>query len=342
MDFLKTIGKLVNEMGVRREDVARLAGVSGTTVSHVLNGTKAVTPEVRQRVLAAAKELNYHPSMVARGLVTKETKQIAILVKSLQNPYYSAIHEGIQNVAVKEGYIVSVLSTQNSPAQNMNTMLARGIDGVIIASTSSLREFEDFLKPSSPMAFVNAEVASHFYRKAVFDMVAAYHDLGHRRIAFLSGLSMNNPSHYRYHDFMDALNTYGMEKDEALLVDGDGATDEQSGYRAADTLLKRGVPFTGVFAANDLMAMGAMKRFWEMGLRIPEDVSVCGCDDIFAASYTVPPLATLQSHAVALGEYLMYQLLEKMQPGRTNPLSVQQIHAEFVLRESMGRCRRDQ
>ena len=328
-------------MGVIRKDVALLAGVSGTTVSHVLNGTKAVTPEVRQRVLAAAKELNYHPSLVARGLVTKETKQIAILVKSLQNPYYSAIHEGIQRVATKEGYLVSVLSTQNSPAQNMQTMLARGLDGVIIASTSSLREFEDFLTPSGPMAFVNAEVASHFYREAVFAMVRAFHDLGHRRIAFLSGLSVKKPAHYRYYDFMDALHTYGMECEEALLVDGDGTTDEQSGYRAADTLLKRGVRFTAVFAANDLMALGAMKRFWEAGLRIPEDISICGCDDIFAASYTTPPLATLQSHAVTLGEYLMYQLLEKMQPERINPLSDKQIHAEFVLRESMGPARKE-
>ena len=328
-------------MGVIRKDVALLAGVSGTTVSHVLNGTKAVTPEVRQRVLAAAKELNYHPSLVARGLVTKETKQIAILVKSLQNPYYSAIHEGIQRVATKEGYLVSVLSTQNSPAQNMQTMLARGMDGVIIASTSSLREFEDFLTPSGPMAFVNAEVASHFYREAVFAIVRAFHDLGHRRIAFLSGLSVKKPAHYRYYDFMDALHTYGMECEEALLVDGDGTTDEQSGYRAADTLLKRGVRFTAVFAANDLMALGAMKRFWEAGLQIPEDISICGCDDIFAASYTTPPLATLQSHAVTLGEYLMYQLLEKMQPERINPLSDKQIHAEFVLRESMGPARKE-
>ena len=326
-------------MGVTREDVARRAGVSGTTVSHVLNGTKPVTPEVRQRVMEAAKALNYHPSLVARGLATKETKQIAILVKSLENPYYSAIHEGIQRVANQEGYVVSVLSAHNSPAENMNTMLARGMDGVIIASASSLREFEDLLMPSSPMAFVSGEVAAHFYRKAVFDMVGAFADLGHRRVAFLSGLPMEKPSHFRYHDFMDALNTYGLDTDSALLVDGDGATDEESGYRAADILLKRGVAFTGVFATNDLMAIGAMKRFWEAGLRIGEDVSVCGCDDIIFASYTVPPLATLQSHAVTLGEYLMYQLLEKMQPGRTSPQIEQQIHAEFVLRESMGRAK---
>ena len=323
-------------MGVTREDVARMAGVSGTTVSYVLNGTKAVTPEVRQRVLDAAEKLNYHPSLLARGLATKETKQIAILVKSLQNPYYSAIHEGVQNVAAREGYIVSVLSTHNSPAENMNTMLARGMDGVIVAAASSLREFEDFLQPSSPMAFVSGEVAAHFYREAVSDMVSTFYCLGHRRVAFLSGLSMNNPMHYRYRDFMDALHSYGMSTNPELFVDGDGATGEESGYRAADTLLKRKVPFTGVFATNDLMAMGAMKRFWEEGLRIPEDISICGCDGITASAYTAPPLSTLHCHAVNLGAYLMYQLLEKMQPGRSIPHLEQQLQAEFVLRDSMG------
>ncbi len=326
-------------MIVTREDVARLAGVSGTTVSYVLNGTKSVTPEVRQRVIAAAEKLNYHPSLLARGLATKETKQIVVLVKSLQNPYYSAIHEGIQNIATREGYIVSVLSTQNSPKENMNTMLSRGIDGVIVAAASSLGEFEDFLKPSSPMAFVSAEVATHFYRNAVFDMVEAFHKLGHRRVAFLSGLPMEKPSHYRCHDFRDALQKYGMDTDPALMIDGSGVTDEQSGYWAADALLKRNVPFTGVFATNDLMAMGAMKRFWEEGLRIPEDISLCGCDGIVASAYTAPPLSTLESHAVTLGAYLMYQLLRKLQPGRNDPQLEQQIHAEFVMRESMGPAR---
>ena len=111
-------------MGVTQKDVAQLAGVSSTTVAHVLNNTKPVTPEVRQRVLAAVEQLNYKPSILARGLATSETKHIAILVKSLHNPYYSAIHDGVQSVANREGYIVSVLSTHNSPVENMNTMLA--------------------------------------------------------------------------------------------------------------------------------------------------------------------------------------------------------------------------
>ena len=181
-------------MGVTREDVAKLAGVSGTTVSYVMNNTKNISPEVCRRVWDAAKQLNYHPSLLARGLATNETKHIAIIIKNLQNPYYNAIQEGVQMIAAQEGYIVSVLSAHESPLDNMNIMLSRGIDGNDI-------------------------------------------------------------------------------------------TVEQSGYDAADALLRRGVPFTGVFAVNDRMTIGAM---------------------------------------------LMYQLLEKLHPDRSFPLSKQPFQAEFM------------
>lgn len=322
------------KMGVTREDVAKLAGVSGTTVSYVLNNTKQVTPEVRQRVWDAAKQLNYHPSLLARGLATRETKHIAIIVKNLQNPYYTAIQEGIQTIAAREGYIVSVLSAHESPVADMNILLSRGIDGVIIAS-SSAGGFKELLKPNAPMAVVSEEQSVTFYRNAVFRMVEVFKQLGHRRIAFLSGLPMQNPTHYRYQNFRDALQEYGMETDPALFIDGTGSTDEQSGYSAADALLRSGVSFTGVFAVNDLMAIGAMKRFWQAGLRIPEDVSIVGCDGINTSEFTTPPLSTLQCHAETIGAALMYQLLEKMQPDKSFPQS-QPLHADFIRRDSMG------
>ena len=327
-------------MGVTRDDVAKLAGVSGTTVSYVMNNTKRISPEVCQRVWDAAKQLNYHPSLLARGLATNETRHIAIIVKNLQNPYYTAIHEGIQIVAAREGYIVSVLSAHESPVANMNIMLSRGIDGVIIAS-SSAGELKELLRPNIPMAVVGDDQSVPFYRKAVFSMVEAFHRLGHRRIAFLSGLTLDNPTHYRYQNFCDAMQEYGMAVDPQLLIDGTGVTDEHSGYAAADTLLRRGVPFTGVFAVNDRMAIGAMKRFWEAGLKIPEDVSIVGCDGIFATEYTTPPLSTLCSPTVIMGQSLMYQLLEKMQPGKTFPRPSQPLQAEFVMRESMGPAPRE-
>ena len=325
-------------MGVTREDVAKLAGVSGTTVSYVMNNTKKISPEVRQRVLDAAKQLNYYPSLLARGLATSETRHIAIVVKNLQNPYYNAIHEGIQTVASQEGYIISVFSAHESPVDNMNMMLSRGIDGVIIAS-SSAGELTELLKPSVPMAAVNEAQTIVFHRDAIFRMVEAFHELGHRRIAFLSGLPMNQPRHYRYQNFCDALRAFDIEIDPALFIDGDGTTNEQSGYDAADALLRSGVPFTGVFAVNDRMAIGAMRRFWQAGLRIPEDISIVGCDGIGISEYTSPPLSTLQCHAEIIGQALMYQLLDKMHPDRTFPVPTQPLQAEFIRRESLGIAR---
>lgn len=327
-------------MGVTREDVAKLAGVSGTTVSYVMNNTKHISPEVCKRVWDAAKQLNYHPSLLARGLATNETKHIAIIVKNLQNPYYAAIQEGIQMIAAREGYIVSVLSAHESAVADMNVLLSRGIDGVIVAS-SSAGAFKELLKPNAPMAVVSEEQSATFYKKAVFSMVEAFHQLGHRRVAFLSGLPMGTPTHYRYQDFREALREYDMETDPALFIDGDGVTDEKSGYMAADVLLRSGVPFTGVFAVNDLMAIGAMKRFWQAGLRIPEDISIVGCDGIITTEYTTPPLSSLQTHAETIGISLMYQLLEKMQPGRTFPLPDQPLQADFIRRESLGPVRKE-
>lgn len=327
-------------MGVTREDVAKLAGVSGTTVSYVMNNTKRISPEVRQRVWDAAKQLNYHPSLLARGLATNETKHIAIIVKNLQNPYYAAIQEGIQTVAAQEGYIVSVLSAHENPVANMNNLLSRGIDGVIVASFSA-GSITELLTTHSPMAVVSEGQSAAFYKNAIFSMVEAFQKLGHRRIAFLSGLPLNSPAHHRYQNFLDALQAYGMEIDPALFIDGNGITDEQNGYEAADTLLRSGVPFTGVFAVNDLMAIGAMKRFWQAGLRIPEDVSIVGCDGIQSTEYTTPPLSTLQCHAEAIGTTLIYQLLEKMQPDRTFPLPRMPLQAQFIQRQSMGAAREE-
>lgn len=330
----------MKKMGVTREDVAKLAGVSGTTVSYVMNNTKRISPEVRQRVWDAAKQLNYHPSLLARGLATNESRHIAIVVNDLRNPYYNAIQEGIQMIAVQEGYIVSVLSAHESPLDNMNIMLSRGIDGVIIAS-SSVGELVELLKPNVPIAAVNESQSVAFYRDAVFNMVEAFHQLGHRRIAFLSGLSLNHPKHYRYQNFCDALRAFDMETDPALFIDGNDITDERSGYDAADALLRRGVPFTGVFAVNDRMAIGAMQRFWEAGLKIPEDISIVGCDGIIATEYTTPPLSTLQSPTMTIGTSLMYQLLEKMQPGRIFPQPQQPLRTEFIQRQSMGPVRKE-
>jgi LacI family transcriptional regulator len=217
----------------------------------------------------------------------------------------------------------------------MTELISRGVDGVILALGSY--SVGDFSGLNLPMVYAG-DILSVSYRSAIFDMVSAFHDCGHKRIAFLSGLPMSSPSHIRYQNFKEALTYYHMESDEALFVDGDGYTDEESGYAAADRLLSRGVEFTGLFAVNDLMAMGAMKRLWEAGLSIPGDVSLAGCDGIKSSAYTIPPLSTIQCHSFTIGSCLMYELLFKLHPERYASCTGKVIEAEFVRRESLGRA----
>ncbi len=321
---------------VTRKDVAKMADVSEATVSYVINNTKNITPEVKQRVLDAIKALDYHPNLLAKSLVTKETKHIAMLVDNIQNPHYGRILRGVQHVAEEKGYIVSILSANYSSKAAMFELISRGVDGVILAVGSHTKDYSDL---SLPMAMENSTLGIS-YRQAIFDMIETFHGLGHRRIAFLSGIPLEHPSHPRLHDLQDAMGCYRMDACPGLFINGTGVTDENAGYEATDRLLARGEVFTGIFAINDLMAIGAMKRLWEAGLKVPDDVSVAGCDGISNTAYTIPPLSTIQSHAFTLGSLLMHQLLAEMHPERELPPARQTIQAEFIRRESIGKASR--
>ena len=325
-------------MAVTRKDVAKLANVSEATVSYVLNNKKHVTPEVKQRILDAAKELNYHPNLLARSMITKKTKHVAMLVNNINNPHYSSILSGVQSVAEVEGYIVSLCSVDKEPKDTIGKLISRGIDGIIIALPFS-DEFQLLLDDLKvPFASVNHNLQSD-YRDAIFDMVRCFKEYGHTKLAFLSGLPMKESSHTRYWDFLDAMRANNLQIIPDLFIDGTGETDENSGYISANILLSRNEHFTGVFCTNDLMAIGAMKRFWEAGLSIPADISLVGCDGIITTLYTLPPLSTLNGHAITLGKDLMYQLLSKMEPNLEFPVLQQTVRADFVLRESLNRAK---
>ena len=323
-------------MAVTRKEVAEMAGVSVATVSYVINNTKNVTPEVRQRVLSAAENLNYHPNLVAKGLVTKETKHVAMLIDNIQNPHYGRIMRGVQHVAEQEGYIVSVLSTNYSPKQAITELISRGMDGIILALGYYANQ--DFAANLNiPMSYEDDKLYTD-YRQAIFDTVKTLKDLGHKRIAYLYGFP-NTTNHIRYFHLMDALAYYDMECYEELMIPGDGYSDEEAGYEATDRLLQSTRDFTAVLALNDLMAIGAMRRLWAANLRIPEDVSVVGCDGIKTTAFTTPPLSTIQCHAFHLGEAMMHRLIVKIhQEEDAPPLPTLAIQAEFIRRESIGKA----
>lgn len=320
-------------MAVTRKDVAQMAGVSVATVSYVINGTKNVTPEVRERVMQAVQTLDYHPNLLAKSLATKETRHVAMLVDNIQNPHYGSILSGVQHIAEREGYIVSILSANYSSRDSMIELISRGVDGVILAT--GLENVDDLISGLSLPAIHTNENFHFHYRQAIFDMVGTLKSLGHRRIAFLSGMPDRTMS-VRYTDLVDALHHYELPVYEELFMEGDGHTGEHDGYVAAGRLLATGEPFSAVFALNDLMAIGVMRRFWEEGLQIPRDVSIVGCDGIQSAAYTTPPLSTIQCDAFQFGEALMQQLLSILHPEKYPPIESKIIQAEFLRRESIG------
>jgi DNA-binding LacI/PurR family transcriptional regulator len=308
-----------------------MAGVSEATVSHVMNGSKNVTQEVRERVLSAVETLRYRPSMVARGLVTNRMRHIVMLVDNLYNPHYFEVYQGAQEVAMKEGYITSLLSVSIANPQTISDLDRRGIDGVIMSL--HIAPIEPFLNPF--IQHVSPEMCLDVdYRPAVFEMARHLASLGHRRVAYLSSLKADNPNNARGRILQEAREVSGLERDERLAVFGeeDQSTNEQAGEAAARRLLDRRTPFTAVFAINDLMAIGAARALREHGLRVPQDVSLVGCDNLGLWSYCEPSLATIDVQANEIGRHLAKSMIHQIEG---NPPELKTIAARYIPRGSV-------
>ena len=321
-----------------RKDVALRAGVSEATVSHVLNGTKYVSRELVLRVREAVTTLNYKPNAVARSLVTKTTKHVAIVVSDIKNPYYAEITEGMQEVASREGYLVSLVRWEDASSEHVLLELAhRYIDGVFLAATRA--NTAEIGKKLSDQGMAVIQDAAVDYRMAIDTMMRYLVQLGHRKIAFLSGLQLSADGEERYLDYLDGLKKNGLEKDPAIVIDGTPPyrTTIQSGYDAMNKVFLSGVQVTAVFALNDLMAIGAMRAIRDNGLKVPDDISVVGCDDIFLADSVDPPLTTLRVPKLDMGRQAMLQMLRQLKEKHHDRVVV---NAELILRKSTGTARK--
>ena len=317
-----------------RRDVAERAGVSVATVSYVINNTKNVTPEVRERIMRAIGELDYRPNLLARGLSTRETRHVAMLVDNLNNPHYCEVLSGAQEVASKNGYIVSVISIDFSNTRDVLDLASRWLDGAILALPTANAQIESLLPPSLPI--VSHDISIMFdYRRAFDDMVGALKRAGHRSMAFLSGVPLSTPNHWRYAAWLEALEKHGLPVQPELIVDGlpSARTDEAEGMRAAETLMERHAPFTAIYALNDLMALGAIRALHNHGLRVPEDVSIVGCDRLKILQSITPTLATMDICGFEVGRFLMRSLIGKISGKSAEPLTV---NVDFVMGESIA------
>lgn len=291
-------------------DVAARARVSTATVSRVLNGAGRASPATRDRVLAAARDLGYRPSGIARSLKLRQTRTLGLIVTDIENPFFPALVRAVEDAARAEGYAILLGNAADDPEREsayLDLLVERRVDGVIIAASSlGVRHGEWLAEPPLPVVLVNTTATGVPLTAVASDnrggaRQAAEHliGLGHRRLGFLAAPPRNVDSPVRLAGVRDAMGAAGL--DPASLAVATGPALVAGGEGAMAELLERQPTPTGVVAYNDLMAIGALRAVRVRGLRVPTDVSVVGFDDVEFASYVDPPLTTVAQDQATMG-----------------------------------------
>jgi DNA-binding LacI/PurR family transcriptional regulator len=328
-------------------EVARAAGVSTATVSRALNGSAQVAERTRHRITEAIAALGYQPNHVARSLVLKATHTIAVLLPDITNPFFPALVKGVQLAADEEGYAVLLAHTGGDPAKEesyFQVLRGQQVDGVLLVGLVSAPEsLKGLVGRGLPVVTLDRPVdlpgsaTVRVDHKAGGQLATEYLlELGHRRIAHISGPKGLGVTQERLDGYGRALSDHGVSFDEGLIAEGDFSED--GGYRGIQELLRVRVRFTALFAANDLSAIGAMTALREYGLNVPGDVSVVGFDDIHVASYTSPKLTTIRQPIYDMGRAAAKLLIDAREKKVSLKDKTMIFTGELVVRESTGRA----
>jgi len=325
--------------------VAQHLGLTPGTVSTVLNdapSARVIPQETKDRIHAAAKKLNYRPNFFARTLRNKRTYTIGVICAEIGDTYGSAIISGIEGyLAQKDYFFLTVAHRHNSEQLNRYSrlLLERGVEGLISVDTT-IQETPDL---------PTVAIAGHKRVKGVTNIVLDHHraaflalnhlkNLSHERIAVLRGNPLSSDAEDRFIAICEVAEQLGMRIDPELTVqiDIDDPTP-QLGYPFAKQLLARKKPFTALFAYNDISAIGAIRAFQEQGLRVPQDISVMGFDDIPGAAFHTPSLTTVQQPLNRMGEVAAQVLLERIEGKNEYPSEIA-IEPALVVRESSAKA----
>ena len=305
-------------------DVAARAGVSLSTVSRVINGTARVDEALAAKVRAAADELEYTASPLARSLVLGRTNTVAVVVPDLENPTFHGVLRGLSHAAARDGYHVLVADSAESveEEQILAVETRRRCDGIVLCAPRMPEEdLRRLLAQLGPVVLVNREArgsdtpaVTADYRSGLTDLLELLRTDGHRRLLYLAGAPQSASNLQR----LAALRDFGAEHPEVGIEVVPCGVNFVDGHDTVVRVLESGA--TGVLAFNDLVAMGLMSALGERGLRVPDDLSVTGFDDIPFARYLTPPLTTASVPVAELGEqawHRMADLLGSRAPGHT-------------------------
>ena len=317
-------------MKVTRADVAKLAGVSTATVSYVLNDSRNMSDKTRKLVLDAVEQLNYKPDMIARSMTKNETMQLSLMVNDITNPFYSEIVRGFEMAAMERGYFVNVCTGYKNINDYFENYIARRIDGVFVVATPQKFDLKKLynLADSGVKVVVSGNIEADLKKVSSIEsdyisgmkMAVDYlYNLGHRDIAYLSGLSRKHKFDQKVEGYLTAIEQIGLPCGDSLLFDGNPpySTSVEDGYTMAKELLASGKAFTAVICLNDLMAMGAIAALEDAGLKVPEDVSVMGFDDIMFARAWRPAITTMAVSKQEFGKKAFELLYTNIKQGTT-------------------------
>jgi len=326
-------------------DVADKAGVSVTTVSHVINNSRPVNPETRTRVEQAMQVLGYQPNVLARSLRRGKTHTIGVILPDNTNPYFAEVVRGIEDTSFAQGYSVVLCNSDNDLDKERlytNVLIEKQVDGIIfVAAGLSEENINNLQKRGVPSILVDRQVPGVKIDCVLADnqvggFLAANHliSLGHPAIACMSGPRGLRSSVERVAGYRQALESAGINAPPGWIVEGD--FQYRGGFAAAEQLLTGEMQPSAIFACNDLMAIGVYRYAHENQLRIPQDVSVVGFDDIRLAEYSNPPLTTIRQSKGVMGTRAAKLLLERIANGN-QVIKQDIIPVQLIVRGSTAR-----
>jgi LacI family transcriptional regulator len=328
-------------------DVADVAGVSIATVSRILTGARQSRPATRDRVLAAAAQLDYRPSAPARALKLQQTQTLGLLITDIENPFFPEIVRAVEDAAHERGYAVLLCNATDDPGRELayiNLLLERRVDGIIVAASQVPSRHAALLgRARIPVVLVNCEAPGSGLASITSDnpggaRMATEHllSLGHRHIGHITAPHANAAAALRLGGVRGAMRAAGIGEESLVVSEGDAHV--AGGERATRELLERAPLTTAIVCYNDLTAIGALRALRALGCLVPGDFSVLGFDDIDLAKWTDPPLTTIAQQKGEMGRWAVALLADAASNGH-HSASTRRLTTSLVLRGSTGVCR---
>ncbi|EKF9984861.1 substrate-binding domain-containing protein [Vibrio cholerae] len=326
------------------KDIARLAGVSTSTVSHVINKSRFVSDEIAERVNNAAQQLNYAPSALARSLKMNRTKTIGMLVTTSTNPFFGEVVKGVERSCYHKGYNLILCNTEGDNQRmkaSINTLLQKRVDGLLLMCSTlegeRLDVFDRYpdipvvVMDWGPILFASDKIQDNSLQGGY---MAAKHliECGHKEIGCITGPLIRHQAQMRYEGYKRALAEAGLGIHPDWIIESD--FECEGGYQAFEKLYERGKLPSALFVCNDMMAMGVIQAASQRGLRVPDDLSLIGYDDVHIAKFMTPALTTIHQPKYRLGKAAVDTLLYRLENPDTTA-QVVQLEPTLVVRNSV-------